>query len=150
MISRIGPGLVALIGVGTDDTAEEVAPLVKKVLGAKLWNEGLTAEHIRQQRGAGTGLVAAAIGANPSLPPASAAEPAGQAAEGGSSQPAPADGEANGDAAGTGAGAGKMSRAEEVWGGKPWKTNVADLQGEILCGESWRASSLLGPRPRMA
>lgn len=25
------------------------------------------------------------------------------------------------------------SRAESVWGGKPWKTNVVELEGEILC-----------------
>ena len=25
------------------------------------------------------------------------------------------------------------SRPEQVWGGKPWKTNVVDLEGEVLC-----------------
>lgn len=27
------------------------------------------------------------------------------------------------------------SRKEEVWGGKPWKSSVVELGGEILCGE---------------
>lgn len=34
------------------------------------------------------------------------------------------------------AGAIATSRSEQVWGGKPWKTNVVELEGEVMCSES--------------
>ena len=46
LISRIGPGIVALIGIGSDDTAEEIPRLAKRILGSRLWNQGQTASTI--------------------------------------------------------------------------------------------------------
>ncbi|PWN87404.1 D-tyrosyl-tRNA deacylase [Acaromyces ingoldii] len=115
LISRIGPGIVALIGIGTEDTQAEIAPLCTKILATKLWNENQLASHI-------------------AVPPQYAAE-----------QQTPANGDAPTPAAlaaapgegvkfdGDAAAAGEKSRSEEVWGGKPWKRNVMEIQGEILC-----------------
>jgi hypothetical protein len=36
------------------------------------------------------------------------------------------------------------SRSEQVWGGKPWKTNVVDLEGEVLCSMYAKASLASG------
>lgn len=35
-MSSIGPGIVALIGIGTDDTMDEVVPLANKILSLKV------------------------------------------------------------------------------------------------------------------
>ncbi|PWN24072.1 D-tyrosyl-tRNA deacylase [Microstroma glucosiphilum] len=106
LVSSIGPGIVALIGIGTDDTMDEVVPLANKILSLKLWNEGQKAPHI----------------VTPSHYPPSTGSAAGPAA---SMDPAVAEAPA-GDTAAT-------SRKEEVWGGKPWKASVVELGGEILC-----------------
>ena len=107
---------MALIGISNEDTTAEIAPLANKIIGAKLWNEGLKAETIRRLRGAGNGAVAAAILQN-------GGEESGN--------------EVNGDAVRAEDAEGKvqpLDMAEEMWRGKPWKTSVADLEGEILCG----------------
>lgn len=107
LISRIGPGIVALIGVGVEDTVEEIAPLTQKILSTKLWNEGLNASNIevpaQYTNAAGDESHARARTANASTSNEAADDVTAKA------------------------------RAEQVWGGKPWKTNVMDLQGEILC-----------------
>lgn len=105
LISRIGPGIVALIGIGVEDTADEIAPLSQKILMTKLWNEGQKASQIivppqysviDQQR-----------------PDEPIATPIQTASETDDSTQKP--------------------RSEQVWGGKPWKQNVIDLEGEVMC-----------------
>jgi D-tyrosyl-tRNA(Tyr) deacylase len=97
---------VALIGIGVEDTADEITPLTQKILSTKLWNEGLTASHIQvpPQYNGDTGVTSVK-------------------AETGTSVVATSESD----------GSEVKARAEQVWGGKPWKTNVMDLQGEILC-----------------
>lgn len=106
LVSRIGPGLVALVGIGVDDTHDDIQPLSQKILATKLWNENLKARHI-------------------TIPPQYRAEDASGPSR---SQSDTADGA--GPAASDTA---SSTRAEDVWGGKPWKTNVVDLEGEVLC-----------------
>lgn len=74
----------------------------------QLWNEGQKAPQI----------------VTPSHYPSSTGSSAPQAA---STDAAVADSPAGDPAA--------SSRKEEVWGGKPWKSSVVELGGEILCGE---------------
>ena len=40
LVSTIGPGILALIGVCQDDTPEHMDLLTKKILQLKLWPEG--------------------------------------------------------------------------------------------------------------
>lgn len=97
-ISSIGPGILALIAVGTDDSLDQVPALASRILNLKLWNEG--------QKATSVALVSIAGQSTSS--------------EGTSTEVAQAE---------------KSSRKEEVWGGKPWKTSVVELEGDILCGE---------------
>ncbi|UZJ54763.1 hypothetical protein CBS101457_004083 [Exobasidium rhododendri] len=107
LISKIGPGIVALVGIGTDDTVSDVVPLCQKILTTKLWNEGVTAKSIvvpPQYEHASTSD-------QQSLTPHMPMEPQQD--------------DQNGSQG--------VVRSEQVWGGKPWKTNVMDLEGEVLC-----------------
>jgi D-Tyr-tRNAtyr deacylase len=36
LVSKIGPGIVALIGISTEDTAAEIVPLANKILSLKV------------------------------------------------------------------------------------------------------------------
>lgn len=36
LVSRIGPGVVALIGISTEDTMEEIGPLANKIVSLKV------------------------------------------------------------------------------------------------------------------
>lgn len=94
LVSSIGPGILALVAVGTEDTLEQVPTLASRILNLKLWNEGQKATAIAT---------------------ASTVVPADPTATKGIED--------------------ASSRKEEVWGGKPWKTSVVELEGEILCGE---------------
>ncbi|KDN52388.1 D-tyrosyl-tRNA deacylase [Tilletiaria anomala UBC 951] len=125
IISRIGPGIVALIGISTEDTAAEISPLVTRVLGAKLWNEGLTAQAIL--RGEADKLIVA--NGHGGRVVASILEDANGKLEDPVKQN-PADDTQDTALAQNGA---HKSGGEELWGGKPWKTNVVALGGEVLC-----------------
>lgn len=113
-MSKIGPGLVALIGVCKEDTDEDIPKLVKKVLGAKLWNEGAKSR-TPAGGGADKGSIVQAIQtlSDGSTSTVSSAEI--------SEDPTPA-GE-TGDKVG----------GEHLWGGRPWRSNLMDIGGEILC-----------------
>jgi D-aminoacyl-tRNA deacylase len=102
LISRIGPGIVALIGIGVEDTADEVAPLSQKILTTKLWNEGQKASQIN-------------------VPPQYTNELSSNEAIDTTAKPTD---EGNDE---------QKTRSEQVWGGKPWKQNVIDLEGEVMC-----------------
>lgn len=110
LVSAIGPGIVALIGIATDDTAEEIAPLCNKILSLKMWNEG-------QKAWAITTPSHYPVSETRAQPPSS--ENDGKSAKSNDTSEVHA------------------SRKEEVWGGKPWKTSVVDLEGEVLCSE-WK------------
>lgn len=86
----------------SDDTVAEIAPLTRRILHTKSWNEGLSAKDI-------------------SIPP-QYREVEGDRAENVAVAETPSTDTTN-----------KVTRSEQVWGGKPWKTNVMDLGGEILC-----------------
>lgn len=114
LVAKIGPGVVALIGISTEDTVSEILPLANKILNTKLWNEGQEAAQI---------LVPSQYEPeNPSAPSTS-----------------PADGSAEG----------ADSRAEQVWGGKPWKRSVVELGGEVLCVSQFTlfARTVKGTKP---
>lgn len=102
MISRIGPGIVALIGIGVEDTADEIAPLSQKILTTKLWNEGQKASQIN-------------------VPPQYTIDQSSKEAIDTTVKTAD---EGNNE---------QKTRSEQVWGGKPWKQNVIDLEGEVMC-----------------
>ncbi|PWN50697.1 hypothetical protein IE53DRAFT_315278 [Violaceomyces palustris] len=108
VVSRIGPGIVALIGISTDDTLNEIVPLANKVLNTKLWNERQEAKDIK-------------------VPSQYQDQEDDKVTSNGdaSGQPSPATPDANEATSAT--------RAEEVWGGKPWKRSVMELGGEVLC-----------------
>ncbi|WFD25109.1 D-tyrosyl-tRNA(Tyr) deacylase [Malassezia nana] len=40
LVSSIGPGILALVGITHDDTPEQMDTLVKRILTTKLWPEG--------------------------------------------------------------------------------------------------------------
>lgn len=103
----------------SDDTAEEITPLAQKILATKLWNEGQKASHI-------------------AVPSQYALEGASAAKEQRSSDPISAS-EARQE--GTNNAAAATTRSEQVWGGKPWKTNVMEFEGEVLCSAYERAYS---------
>ncbi|PWN31196.1 D-tyrosyl-tRNA deacylase [Meira miltonrushii] len=103
LISRIGPGIVALIGIGVEDTAEEITPISQKILTTKLWNEGQKASQIVVPPQYSTDQTTNPTTDTPTKPAA----------------------EANDDI--------QKARSEQVWGGKPWKQNVMDLEGEVMC-----------------
>ncbi|PWN40942.1 D-tyrosyl-tRNA deacylase [Ceraceosorus guamensis] len=110
LVSRTGPGLVALIGIGTDDTMAEIEPLAKRLLSTKLWNEGQKAS---------------AIDVPVQYAPLdSAAKSRTSAEEEAGKSRSESDEKLSG---------GEGSRAEEVWGGRPWRSSVQDIEGEILC-----------------
>jgi len=44
LVSSIGPGILALVGVTHDDAVEQADTLVKRILTTKLWPEGATIE----------------------------------------------------------------------------------------------------------
>lgn len=96
-----------------DDTIGEIVTLSQRILSTKLWNEGVKARDIavpaqyHQQITSGHH--------NDSASPPSADQP-------------PED--HNDDSTTT-----ATTRSEQVWGGKPWKTSVVDLEGEVLCSE---------------
>ncbi|CBQ71068.1 related to DTD1-D-Tyr-tRNA(Tyr) deacylase activity [Sporisorium reilianum SRZ2] len=121
LVSKIGPGIVALIGISTEDTAAEIIPLANKILNTKLWNENQQTTHIV-------------------VPPQYDPEaPTSTADEASTPAPAPANGEAEGGSA----------RAEQVWGGKPWKRSVVELGGEVLCVSQFTlfARTVKGTKP---
>lgn len=121
LVSKIGPGIVALIGISTEDTAAEIAPLCNKILNTKLWNEGQNAADIVIP--AQYEPEASTASAVPSSNPGAAAD------EGGAEQ--------------------TNARAEQVWGGKPWKRSVVELGGEILCVSQFTlfARTVKGTKP---
>lgn len=94
-----------------DDTADEIQALMQKILGTKLWNEGIKASAIPVPPQYMVGEETVSKGR-----PANAC-----ASTTGTGNAAGADGQAT------------TSRAEGVWGGKPWKTNIIDLEGDIMC-----------------
>ncbi|WFC94010.1 D-tyrosyl-tRNA(Tyr) deacylase [Malassezia brasiliensis] len=47
LVSQIGPGILALIGICHDDTPEQMQVLVKKMLGTRLWPDGTRIEEGR-------------------------------------------------------------------------------------------------------
>ncbi|CAO1628768.1 unnamed protein product [Sympodiomycopsis kandeliae] len=102
MISSIGPGIVALIGIGTDDTMEDVGPLCNKMVSLKLWNEGQTASSI-------------------SVPPQYLSSSSTTTDSTPTTSPTVTDSST------------PVSRQEQVWGGKPWKSSLQTFGGEILC-----------------
>ena len=104
LISRIGPGIVALIGIGVEDTADEIAPLSQKILMTKLWNEGQKASQI---------IVPPQYSVNDQHSNESIETPIKSSSEADEST--------------------QKARSEQVWGGKPWKQNVIDLEGEVMC-----------------
>lgn len=106
MISRIGPGIVALIGIGTEDTAEEIIPISQKILTTKLWNEGQKASQIQ-------------IPPQYSIPDQSSSNGVKDLSTDTITQPIENEEQ--------------KTRSEQVWGGKPWKQNVMDLEGEVMC-----------------
>ena len=40
LVSSIGPGILALVGVCQDDTPEQIETLVRRILGIRLWPDG--------------------------------------------------------------------------------------------------------------
>ena len=122
-MSKIGPGIVALIGISTEDTAAEIVPLANKILNTKLWNENQEAGQI---------LVPAQYEPEPSA-----------AAESSNAATAASVSAGNGDAEEV------KARAEQVWGGKPWKRSVVELGGEVLCVSQFTlfARTVKGTKP---
>ncbi|KAN0065441.1 D-tyrosyl-tRNA(Tyr) deacylase [Thecaphora frezii] len=121
LVSSIGPGIVALIGISTEDTAAEIIPLANKILSTKLWNDNqersqiqVPSQYLPQDAS--------------SIPSAAAADATVTAGEGGAE---PKD------------------RAEQVWGGKPWKKSVVELGGEVLCVSQFTlfARTVKGTKP---
>lgn len=156
LVSSIGPGIVALIGIGKDDTMDDVAPLCSKILSLKvrelsnphhkrrvlllhllafsrlveqLWNEGQKAANIPVP----PQYVFGSNGTSESAPAAVEA-----------TSPTTAAGSEDPTAAAT-----PSSRKEQVWGGKPWKTSVVELGGEILCVSQFtlHARTVKGAKP---
>lgn len=121
LVSKIGPGIVALIGISTEDTAAEIIPLANKILNTKLWNDNQEAHQIR-------------------IPPQYEPEPETASAPS-SATAAAAVGEAEAE--------GEKARAEQVWGGKPWKRSVVELGGEVLCVSQFTlfARTVKGTKP---
>lgn len=97
---------------------DDIPGLVKKVLGAKLWNEGSRAPTLRGD-GGDNGSVVQAI--------RSLAGSTGKEAQ--TSAQTPDTNETTSSATPSGERVG----GEELWGGRPWRSNVMDLEGEILC-----------------
>uniref|UniRef100_V5EUM9 D-aminoacyl-tRNA deacylase n=1 Tax=Kalmanozyma brasiliensis (strain GHG001) TaxID=1365824 RepID=V5EUM9_KALBG len=119
LVSKIGPGIVALIGISTEDTAAEIIPLANKILNTKLWNDNQEANQI-------------------TVPPQY--EP--EASSSTNSDTPAAVPTANGEEGGN-------ARAEQVWGGKPWKRSVVELGGEVLCVSQFTlfARTVKGTKP---
>jgi hypothetical protein len=88
-----------------DDTAKEIAPICQKILTTKLWNDGAKAESMTVP---------------PQYEHASTSVDASSSTDSETQQSTQE---------------GETSRSEQVWGGKPWKTNVVELEGEVLCSE---------------
>ncbi|PWN30764.1 hypothetical protein BDZ90DRAFT_257824 [Jaminaea rosea] len=124
LVSTIGPGVVALIGIETEDEASVAPKLGEKILSLRMWNQGAKAWDIT----------------TPSHYPASstrAVAPAATAAPTSSSSTDIAErGPVN-------------ERAEAVWGGKPWSSSVVELEGELLCISQFtlHARTAKGTRP---
>ncbi|SPO32267.1 related to DTD1 - D-Tyr-tRNA(Tyr) deacylase activity [Ustilago trichophora] len=123
LVSKIGPGIVALIGISTEDTAAEIVPLANKILSTKLWNENQEAVQIEV----------------PSQYEPEASSPA----EPSSTSAAATAQTSNGEAEET------KARSEQVWGGKPWKRSVVELGGEVLCVSQFTlfARTVKGTKP---
>lgn len=122
LVSKIGPGIVALIGISTEDTAAEIVPLANKILNTKLWNENQDA-----------GQITVPLQYEPEqFIPAAAQTSNGEAA----ATVAEGDGKAK-------------ARSEQVWGGKPWKRSVIELGGEVLCVSQFTlfARTVKGTKP---
>lgn len=129
LVSKIGPGIVALIGISTEDTAAEIVPLANKILNTKLWNENQQAGQI---------TIPSQYEPEPEpLFSTSASDPNG-------SVPPPVTAPVNGESSGEG-----NARAEQVWGGKPWKRSVVELGGEVLCVSQFTlfARTVKGTKP---
>ncbi|KAJ1035075.1 hypothetical protein NDA18_000676 [Ustilago nuda] len=122
LVSKIGPGIVALIGISTEDTAAEIVPLANKILNTKLWNENQDAGQITVPSQYEPGQFI----------PAAAQTSIGEAAE----TVTEGDGKAK-------------ARSEQVWGGKPWKRSVIELGGEVLCVSQFTlfARTVKGTKP---
>ncbi|EPQ30752.1 uncharacterized protein PFL1_01653 [Pseudozyma flocculosa PF-1] len=129
LVSSIGPGIVALIGISTEDTAAEIVPLANKILTTKLWNDNQERAQIQvpSQYLSSSSSDTDATTAAASAPPSSSS---------------------NGDTTGGDAAAPK-DRAEQVWGGKPWKKSVVELGGEVLCVSQFTlfARTVKGTKP---
>lgn len=123
LVSKIGPGIVALIGISTEDTAAEIIPLANKILNTKLWNDN-------QQAGQ--------IVVPPQYEPEASTSPTVD------ETPSTTTPAGNGESTGEG-----NARAEQVWGGKPWKRSVIELGGEVLCVSQFTlfARTVKGTKP---
>ncbi|KAJ9478755.1 D-aminoacyl-tRNA deacylase [Pseudozyma hubeiensis] len=124
LVSKIGPGIVALIGISTEDTVAEIVPLANKILNTKLWNENQQATQI---------LVPPQY--EPESSPTANEDPPSSTTSLAAS---------NGEAPET-----TNARAEQVWGGKPWKRSVVELGGEVLCVSQFTlfARTVKGTKP---
>ncbi|CAO1625853.1 unnamed protein product [Parajaminaea phylloscopi] len=132
LVSTIGPGLVALIGISTEDSMEDIVPLANKVAGLKFWNQGQKAWAVpsppqyppSEHRAVAPSLPTHSEGAAPTTPP------------GNNGAETPADSE-------------EVSRKEQVWGGQPWKSSVVEFEGEILCISQFtlHARTVKGTKP---
>lgn len=124
LVSKIGPGIVALIGISTEDTAAEIVPLANKILNTKLWNENQEAGQITV----------------PSQYEPKQSTPAAAPASNGEAAAATTAAEGEGEA---------KAQSEQVWGGKPWKRSVVELGGEVLCVSQFTlfARTVKGTKP---
>ncbi|GAK64050.1 D-tyrosyl-tRNA deacylase [Moesziomyces antarcticus] len=122
LVSKIGPGIVALIGISTEDTAAEIVPLANKILSTKLWNENQEASQI-------------------TVPPQYEPKASGSTSANESTETAAAA--TNGETEEA------KARSEQVWGGKPWKRSVVELGGEVLCVSQFTlfARTVKGTKP---
>lgn len=117
LVSTIGPGLVALIGISTEDSRDDIVPLANKILNLRFWNHNQkswtidppphypVSEHRAQPPSIG-----------PSNTPTN---------------------EAGIDLSDDVTEDSEVSRKNQVWGGQPWKSSVVQFEGEILCSWYW-------------
>ncbi|PWZ01538.1 D-tyrosyl-tRNA deacylase [Testicularia cyperi] len=146
LVSKIGPGIVALIGISTEDTMDAIVPLANKILNTKLWNDNQTApqitvppQYLSDTASSSPDQIQAQDGKDgngDSLLPLSNSE-ASSSVSAPEAQVEEEAGKVTGD------------RAHQVWGGKPWKRSVVELGGEVLCVSQFTlfARTVKGTKP---